>query len=57
MELYFIIIKDDYHCESGSPTTARPSNVFLTSDPLWDGSGYIAANTNCYTNPDMPWFC
>ena len=52
----FPFIKDDYYCESGSPTTAYPSNTFLTSDPLWDGSGCIAANNNCCTNPDMPWF-
>ena len=53
-EIAFPFIKDNYYCESGSPTTARPSNAFLTSDPLWDGSGCIAANNNCCTNPDMP---
>ena len=56
-EAAFPFMKDDYCCESGSPTTGRPSNAFLTSDPLWDGSGCIAANNNCHTNHDMPWFC
>ena len=52
---FLLRTKDDYYCESSSPTTACPSNAFLASDPLWDGSGCIAAN-NCCTNPGMPWF-
>ena len=32
-EAAFPFMKDDYYCESGSPTTARPSNAFLTNDP------------------------
>ena len=45
-----------YYCESGSPGTGQPSNAYLTSDPLWDGSRCITANNNCCTNVNMPWF-
>ena len=51
----YAFINNDYYCESGSGT-GRPSIAFLTSDPLWDGSGCIAANNNCCTNVNMPWF-
>ena len=47
-------IYNDYYCESGSP--GAPSNVYITSDPLWDGSGCTEANDNCCTNANMPWF-
>ena len=52
----FTFLNNDYYCESGSPGTARPKNAFLTDDPLWDGSGYIASKNNCCTNVNLPWF-
>ena len=49
-------IYNDYYCESGSPGIGFPPNLFLTNDPLWDGSGCAEANTNCCSNVNMPWF-
>ena len=40
-------INNDYYCESGSPGVNFPPNIFLTNDPLWDGSGCVETNTNC----------
>jgi len=47
-------ISEHYYCESG--TTRRPINIYYASDPLWDGSGCVAANNNCCTDFGQPWF-
>ena len=49
-------INNDYHCESGSPGVNFPPNIFITNDPLWDGSGCVETNTNCCSNVNLPWF-
>ena len=50
-------INGHYYCESG--TTGAPliiGDTYFTSDPLWDGSGCVAANNNCCTAVGQPWF-
>ena len=47
-------ISEHYYCESG--TTGTPINTYYTSDPLWDGSGCVAASDNCCTDVGQPWF-
>ena len=47
-------IGKDYYCESG--TSADWSRVLYTSDPLWDGKGCGAVETDCCAVSGQPWF-
>ena len=47
-------IGKDYYCESG--TSADWSQVLYTSDPLWDGKGCGAVETDCCAVSGQPWF-
>ena len=48
-------VGNHYYCESGD-TGGYNSDIYHTSDQLWDGDGCHHVNNNCCTNPDMPWF-
>ena len=51
-----MFVGDHYYCESGYAGSVTPSNIFFTSDPLWDGSGYAHSTTQCCANINLPWF-
>ena len=48
-------IGNNYFCESGSPNSSV-SNIFYTSDPLWDGQGCGSLESSCCNVPGIPWF-
>ena len=51
-----MFVGDHYYCESGYAGSVTPSNIFFTSDPLWDGSGCVHSTTQCCANINLPWF-
>ena len=48
-------VGNNYFCESGN-TASSASNVFYTSDPLWDGQGCGSLESPCCNVPGIPWF-
>ena len=49
-------VGDHYYCESGYIGVLTTSEIFYTSDPLWDGSGCFRTTTECCANVNLPWF-
>ena len=48
-------IENDYFCDSGHQYNTDPPFTYLTSDPLWDGSGCVRGSC-CQFNSPL-WFC
>uniref|UniRef100_A0A1X7SV60 Uncharacterized protein n=1 Tax=Amphimedon queenslandica TaxID=400682 RepID=A0A1X7SV60_AMPQE len=44
-----------YFCESGNQAI-NWTNIFYTSDPLWDGQGCGSLESPCCNAPGIPWF-
>ena len=48
-------VGSDYFCDSGHRYNTRPTQTYMTNDPLWDGAGCVSGSCCTFNSP--PWFC